>query len=63
MDVIHLVDRIYKIMKGTFHTVTGIPNHGKSYFLDMILIKLAKTQNNPCYLPICVLDLHPAIST
>ena len=37
------LDRIYKIMKGTFHTVTGIPNHGKSYFLDMILIKLAKT--------------------
>jgi len=37
------LDSIYKIMKGTFHTVTGIPNHGKSYFLDMILIKLAKT--------------------
>ena len=36
------LDSIYKIMKGTFHTVTGIPNHGKSYFLDMILIKLAQ---------------------
>lgn len=36
------LDEIYKIMKGTFHTVTGIPNHGKSYFLDMVLLKLAK---------------------
>ncbi len=39
------LDRIYKIMKGTFHCVTGIPNHGKSYFMDLILIELAKKYN------------------
>ena len=39
------LDRIYKIMKGTFHCVTGIPNHGKSYFMDLILIELAKRYN------------------
>ena len=35
------LDDIYKILKGTFHTITGVPNHGKSYFLDMVLLKLA----------------------
>jgi twinkle protein len=35
------LDDIYKIMTGTFHTITGIPNHGKSIFLDQILLKLA----------------------
>lgn len=35
------LDRIYKIMKGTFHVWTGIPNHGKSTFLDQCLIRLA----------------------
>ena len=36
------LDDIYKIMTGTFHTITGIPNHGKSVFLDQILLKLAQ---------------------
>ena len=36
------LDRIYKIMRGTFHVWTGIPNHGKSSFLDQCLIELAK---------------------
>ena len=36
------LDDIYKIMTGTFHTITGIPNHGKSLFLDQILITLAE---------------------
>lgn len=35
------LDEIYKIMTGTFHTITGIPNHGKSIFLDQILLSLA----------------------
>ena len=35
------LDDIYKIMRGTFHTITGIPNHGKSLFLDQILLTLA----------------------
>jgi twinkle protein len=39
------LDEIYKIMKGTFHVWTGIPNHGKSTFLDQCLIQLAKNQN------------------
>ena len=36
------LDDIYKIMTSTFHVITGIPNHGKSLFLDQILIKLAE---------------------
>jgi len=36
------LDQIYKIMTGTFHVVTGIPNHGKSLMLDQILLNLAQ---------------------
>jgi len=39
------LDEIYKIMKGTFHVVTGIPNHGKSSFLDQMLIKISEQHN------------------
>jgi len=39
------LDEIYKILKGTFHTVTGIPNHGKSYFLDQLLLRIAQNHN------------------
>ena len=39
------LDDIYKILKGTFHTVTGIPNHGKSYFLDQLLLRIAQNHN------------------
>lgn len=39
------LDDLYKIMKGTFHVVTGIPNHGKSLFLDQVLVLLAKTHS------------------
>jgi len=39
------LDDIYKIMTGTFHTITGIPNHGKSVFLDQILLNLAINHN------------------
>ena len=35
------LDDIYKVMSGTFSVITGIPNHGKSIFLDQILINLA----------------------
>lgn len=35
------LDGIYKVMKGTFHVWTGIPNHGKSTFLDQCLVSLA----------------------
>lgn len=35
------LDPIYKIMQGTFHLVTGVPNHGKSNFLDQIAVNLA----------------------
>lgn len=36
------LDNIYKIMPGTFHVVTGIPNHGKSTFIDQLAVKLAE---------------------
>ena len=36
------LDEIYKIMKGTFHCITGIPNHGKSLMLSHILLSLAR---------------------
>jgi twinkle protein len=39
------LDNIYKVLKGTFHVVTGIPNHGKSSFLDQICVKLAEEHN------------------
>ena len=36
------LDELYKIQKGTFHCITGIPNHGKSLMLSSILLKLAE---------------------
>ncbi len=39
------LDEIYKVMAGTFQLVTGIPNHGKSNFLDQLLLNLAKNAN------------------
>jgi len=39
------LDDLYKIMTSTFHVVTGIPNHGKSLFLDQILLKLAENHD------------------
>lgn len=38
------LDDIYKLMTGTFHTITGIPNHGKSLFLDQIAVCLAEKE-------------------
>ena len=39
------LDEIYKIMPTTFNLITGIPNHGKSNFLDQILMNLAEQQH------------------
>jgi len=39
------LDEIYKVMSGTFSVITGIPNHGKSVFLDQILMNLAINQD------------------
>lgn len=39
------LDEIYKIQKGTFHCISGVPNHGKSLFLDHILLKIAENHN------------------
>ena len=36
------IDDLYKIVPGTFHIVTGIPNHGKSNFLEQIAMTLAE---------------------
>ncbi len=40
-----LLDQIYKVMPSTFNLITGIPNHGKSNFLDQILLNLAENEN------------------
>ena len=32
-------------MPSTFNLITGIPNHGKSNFLDQLLMNLAEQQN------------------
>ena len=42
---VHSLDRIYKVMPGSFNLWTGIPNHGKSMFLDFVLLKLAEKYN------------------
>lgn len=34
------LDEIYKVMPSTFQLVTGIPNHGKSNFLDQLIVQL-----------------------
>ena len=39
------LDKIYKVMAGTFQLVTGIPNHGKSNFLDQLLLNLSRQHN------------------
>lgn len=38
-------DEYYKVMPGTFHVVTGVPNHGKSNFLEQITTTLAVKEN------------------
>lgn len=38
------LDGIYRLMLGTFHLITGVPNHGKSNFLDQILINMTKNK-------------------
>ena len=35
------LDEIYKVMPSTFAVVTGIPNHGKSNFIDQLAVNLA----------------------
>ena len=37
-----ILDTIYKLMPSTFNVVTGIPNHGKSNFLDQIMVNAAR---------------------
>lgn len=36
------LDELYKVMPATFNVVTGVPNHGKSNFLDQIIINMAE---------------------
>jgi twinkle protein len=35
------LDKLYRVRPGLMTVVTGIPGHGKSHFLDQLLIKLA----------------------
>ena len=39
------LDPYYKVMPGTFTLVTGVPNHGKSNFIDQIAVNLARHNN------------------
>lgn len=39
------LDEYYTVMPGQWTVVTGIPNHGKSSFLDSLFINLAKNQD------------------
>tara|TARA_R100000426_G_scaffold7301_1_gene8864 strand:- start:15928 stop:17646 length:1719 start_codon:yes stop_codon:yes gene_type:complete len=41
----NILDMIYKIQPATFHLVTGVPNHGKSNFIDQIAVNLNKLYN------------------
>lgn len=36
------LDEIYQVMAGTFQLVTGIPNHGKSNFLDQLILNVSE---------------------
>ncbi|MEK9767820.1 MAG: DnaB-like helicase C-terminal domain-containing protein [Betaproteobacteria bacterium] len=36
------LDKVYQVMPGTFQLITGIPNHGKSNFLDQLIINIAQ---------------------
>jgi twinkle protein len=36
------LDEYYQVMAGTFQVITGIPNHGKSNFLDQLILNVAK---------------------
>ena len=40
-----ILDTIYKIQPGTFHCVTGVPNHGKSNFIDQLAVNLFNNYN------------------
>ena len=35
-----ILDMLYKIQPATFHLVTGVPNHGKSNFIDQIAVNM-----------------------
>ena len=37
-----ILDQIYQVMPGTFNLVTGIPNHGKSNFMDQLAVNLCR---------------------
>ena len=38
------LDQIYKVMPSTFTVVTGVPNHGKSNFIDQLAVNLVKKE-------------------
>lgn len=39
------LDKIYKVMTSIFTVVTGVPNHGKSNFIDQIAMNMAKNHD------------------
>lgn len=39
------LDEIYRVKRGSVHVITGIPTHGKSEFLDSLLVNMARLHN------------------
>ena len=39
------LDKIYKVMPSSFAVVTGVPNHGKSNFIDQLAVNLARNND------------------
>jgi len=52
------LDKYFKVRKGELTVVTGIPNHGKSEFLDSLVMNLAKQHGHK--FAVCSLE-NPAI--
>ena len=39
------LDKIYQVMPSTFCVVTGVPNHGKSNFIDQLAVNMARNHD------------------
>ena len=52
------LDRIFKFYHGQFTVVTGIPHHGKSTFLQNVLVKMAREQGVCSYLYVPENEAH-----
>jgi twinkle protein len=51
------VDELYTVVRGQLTIVTGVPNHGKSEFIDQLMVNLAK--NEGWSLGVCSFENDP----